>query len=133
VGDPVDVAVLRAAERAGIDRAEIVRERPVLGLVAFSTERKLMAAFHRASPQRTGKRASGTPVDATVVAYVKGAPRMILALSDWALEGDDERPLDEGWRRRLLDVNATLAGAGLGSWRSPSAPSRRRRNPRFVT
>jgi Ca2+-transporting ATPase len=98
-GDPVDLAVVRAAERAGIDWPAIVHERPVLGLVPFSSHRKLMASFHR--------------VDGTVVAYVKGAPRMILPLSDWVYAGHDKRPLDDGGRRQLLDVNGTLAGAGL--------------------
>lgn len=99
VGDPVDLAVLRAAERAGIDRATIVRERPVLGLVPFSSQRKLMASFHRAG--------------ATIVAYAKGAPRTILALSDRVFAGAVEQPLDESGRHKLLEANGTLADAGL--------------------
>ncbi len=97
--DPVDVAVLQAAERAQIDPAAIVREQPVLGLVPFSSERKLMASFHRAN--------------GAAVAYAKGAPRTILAISRRVLDGDEEQTLDEPWHRALLDVNATLARAGL--------------------
>ncbi|MBI2834232.1 MAG: HAD-IC family P-type ATPase [Acidobacteria bacterium] len=94
-GDPVDVAVLRAAARAGIDRAAIIGKRPPVGLLPFSSERKLMASFHRD--------------DGTIVAYAKSAPRQLLALSDCVWLRDAERPLDESSRAELLKINEKLA------------------------
>jgi Ca2+-transporting ATPase len=88
-GDPVDLAFLAAAERAGIDRAKLVEARPEAGLVPFSSDRKLMASFHR--------------VDGELIAYVKGAPRAILEAST----------VDEGTRRDVEAANETFAGAGL--------------------
>jgi Ca2+-transporting ATPase len=99
LGDPVDLALLHAAERAGIDRTAIVRDRPAIGLVPFSSRRKLMASFHRDG--------------AVVAAYVKGAPRAILALCDRSTGGDGEQSLDDEGRQRLLDVNGRLAARGL--------------------
>ncbi|HUG53478.1 MAG TPA: cation-transporting P-type ATPase, partial [Vicinamibacteria bacterium] len=98
-GDPVDLALLRAAERAGIDRARLVAARPHAGEVPFSSERKLMASFHRE--------------DGRVVAYVKGAPRRILELCDRSLGAEGEPPLDEDGRGALRAVNEQMARAGL--------------------
>jgi Ca2+-transporting ATPase len=95
-GDPVDTAILRTAARFGIARAALESQQPAAGIVPFSSERKLMASFHRR--------------DGTLVAYVKGAPRQILAAAD---RGADGRQLDAGGRQALMAVNDTLAGAGL--------------------
>jgi Ca2+-transporting ATPase len=95
-GDPVDVAMLHAASLAGIDRAALAAARPGVGLVPFSTERKLMATFHQ--------------VDGVVVAYVKGAPRQVLAAST---RGPDGTALDDAGRARLNAVNERFARAGL--------------------
>jgi Ca2+-transporting ATPase len=97
-GDPVDLALLSAASRAGIDRLRLASEPPA-GLVPFSSERKLAASFHR----RDGK----------LVAYVKGAPGRILELCDRRLALEGERLLDERGRVELLAVNDELARRGL--------------------
>jgi Ca2+-transporting ATPase len=96
VGDPVDTAILRAAARFGIDRAELESRQPAAGLVPFSSQRQLTASFHR----RGGE----------LVAYVKGAPRRILDAAD---RGPDGRRLDDQARQALIAVNDALAGAGL--------------------
>jgi Ca2+-transporting ATPase len=101
VGDPVDVAVLAAAERAGIVRDELVRGLPVRDTLPFSSSRKLMASF-RADPA------------GHVVAFVKGAPGRVLDLcgSDRDAEGR-ARPLDATGRATVIHANERLAGGGL--------------------
>jgi calcium-translocating P-type ATPase len=64
-GDPSEVALLRAAERAGVDVAGERADRPRLGSIPFDAERKFMATLHR------------EPGGATVL-YVKGAPEVLL-------------------------------------------------------
>jgi Ca2+-transporting ATPase len=98
-GDPVDLALLRAAERAGVDRARLARHGPPVAVVPFSSERKLMASFHR--------REGG------LAAHVKGAPGRIVSLCGRALFGDGERALDETSRAQLLAANDELARGGL--------------------
>jgi Ca2+-transporting ATPase len=39
-GDPVDAALLRGAEQAGLDVRALWRDRPTVGVVPFSTERR---------------------------------------------------------------------------------------------
>jgi len=94
--DPVDAALLACANRFGIDRTTVISGRQPLGLVPFSSERKLLASFHRE--------------DGRSMAYVKGAPQRLLALS---ARGADGQPLDDDSRRRLESANDALAGAGL--------------------
>lgn len=99
VGDPVDAAVLSAADRIGLDRRRLVHERPAVGLVPFSSERKLMASFYL--------------VDGKLVAFVKGAPGRILALSDRLATAEGELAIDDQMQLELMAVNETLAGRGL--------------------
>jgi Ca2+-transporting ATPase len=98
-GDPVEVALLAAAEKAGIDRAALVDERPQEGVVPFSSQRKFMASFHR---ERSG-----------LIAYVKGAPRRVLEMSASIALENGSQPLDEIGRKRVLDANDAMASQGL--------------------
>lgn len=98
-GDPVEIALLTAAEKVGVAREALVAERPNEGLVPFSSERKFMASFHRH--------------DGELIAYVKGAPRQLLDMSEAIAAGSESRPLDEAARKRVHDANDAMAQEGL--------------------
>ena len=119
-GDPTEVALLVAGERAGFDRAAFVAERPRLAEVPFSSERMWMASFHRASGA-TGSAGSGNGSAAegsadSVVAYVKGAPGRLFELAAFGDDGERERwtALNRRWAADGLRVLA------LGSRRLPT-------------
>jgi Ca2+-transporting ATPase len=95
-GDPVDAAILSAAARAGIDRGALLDGRPQAGVVPFSSDRKLMAAFHRE--------------DGSIVAYAKGAPRTIL--DRCGCDSDGSR-LDDARRAAIARANDAFAAGGL--------------------
>jgi Ca2+-transporting ATPase len=97
--DPVDVAILRAAEAAGIRRADLARERPREGFLPFSSERMLMAAFHT--------------LDGRTVAYVKGAPGVLISKSTQVMTRQGPKALEGAGQDRLRAVNAQLAIEGL--------------------
>ena len=88
-GDPIDVALLAAAEKGGVNRAALLAQRPQEGMVPFSSDRKFMASFHREN--------------GALVAYVKGAPRTILEMSE----------VDDRQRRQALEMNDAMAREGL--------------------
>jgi P-type Ca2+ transporter type 2C len=88
-GDPVDIALLAAAEHAGVDRAALVAARLPVGIVPFSSDRKFMASFYRSGGE--------------LIAYVKGAPRKILELSQ----------VDDAARTLVMEANDAMAGDGL--------------------
>jgi magnesium-transporting ATPase (P-type) len=118
-GDPVDLAVPRAAERAGIDRAATIRDRPGVGLVPFSSDRKVMAAFHRS--------------DSAIVAYVKGAQRQVLALSDRTLDQDGEHRSMQMHALDFCRSTKTLRAPVFGCSHSRLGQSRRPTRPACTT
>jgi Ca2+-transporting ATPase len=65
LGDPVDTALLRAAQLAGLDAARERASNPKVSEIPFSSERKMMTTVHRH--------------DGAMLAYAKGAPGTILA------------------------------------------------------
>jgi P-type Ca2+ transporter type 2C len=99
VGDPTDVAFLVLARKAGIEREALLEEWPEVRQLPFSSERMLMAAFHRR--------------DGAVVAFVKGAPRAVIERCDHIATPEGVRPLRPGERETLADRNRDLAARGL--------------------
>lgn len=99
-GDPTEAALLAVAQKAGIERRLLLEALPEVGEIPFSSERMLMATYHR-SPQ------------GTLVAHVKGAPGRIIELSDRLLTARGEERLDAGGRATLLSRNQELAVRGL--------------------
>jgi len=65
IGEPVDAALLRAAQMAGLDAAQERAAFPQVNEIPFSSERKMMTTLHQA--------------DGGWVAYTKGAPGPVLA------------------------------------------------------
>jgi calcium-translocating P-type ATPase len=104
VGDPTEVALLVAADGAGLD-AEAERERrPRLAAIPFDSERRFMATLH-ARPE------GGTAL------YVKGAPEVLLdrcrAVDRDAVRGEVERLTAAGERVLLFAVRTDVAQDGL--------------------
>jgi len=98
-GDPTEVALVKAARRAGLDPARLREAWPEVGELPFSTERMLMATFHR--------------THGGLLACVKGAPRRVVELSDRAYGAAGLRMLDSRERDELLRLNGDLAARGL--------------------
>jgi len=83
-GDPIERALVRLAEGAGVDVASVRREHPRLALLPFSSEHKFMATRHEAR------------------ACLKGAPEAILSRCTRERGEAGERVLDaDAWHRRL--------------------------------
>ena len=89
-GDPMELALLAAGERAGLDRAELLRQFPREREEAFDPTTHMMATFHR------------VPEGGFRVA-VKGAPEAVLAACGLA----------DAERRRWLGRNQELAAQGF--------------------
>jgi Ca2+-transporting ATPase len=99
VGDPTEGALVVAAEKAGLN-SEIVERYPRIAELPFDAGRKRMSTLH------------DTP-DGEVLAYVKGAPEVILNLSTHILTADGARPLTDEDRSSILASNERMASEAL--------------------
>jgi len=99
-GDPTEAALLVAARKGSIDRDELLRTMPEIAELPFSSQRMVMATFHRSS---TG----------AIRAFVKGAPDRVLARCTTAATQTGDRTLSAAARSAVLRSNEALAARGL--------------------
>ncbi len=98
-GDPMEVALLEAAHRMGLDRPSLTAERPEVREEAFDPEVKMMATFHE--------------VPDGFIVSVKGAPESVLAVCDRVVTKSGTLPLDSAGRDAWMQQVAALARTGL--------------------
>lgn len=99
VGDPMETALLTAAQVAGLSRAALLEREPELREEAFDPEAKMMATFHRGAAGQ-------------VRVTVKGAPEAVLDACTRLRMDTGEPEFGDGERQRWLRRNETLAGNG---------------------
>ncbi len=91
-GDPVDTALVKAAQLAGLDPGQARKKHPRQGIIPFSSERKMMTTIHARNDLQ--------------IAIAKGAPGPVLGISTCYREAGQEYPLvDE--RKALLRRQVT--------------------------
>jgi Ca2+-transporting ATPase len=114
IGDPTEGALVVAAAKADLWKDTVEQVYPRLAEVPFDSERKRMSTIHPV-PENAGEGALQPWVEGLgrYVAYVQGAPDIILGLCSCVLEDGREFPLDEGRRQRILEINAALASNAL--------------------
>jgi Ca2+-transporting ATPase len=100
-GDPTEGAFVVAAAKAGYRKEELGQEYPRLAEIPFDSDRKRMTTFHP------------DPRYGDYVAYMKGAPDIVLGLCHQVLEDGVMRPLTDERRRNILDENEGLAANAL--------------------
>ncbi len=91
IGDPVDTALLKAAQEAGLDIEQIRLESPLINEIPFSSERKMMTTIHR-----NGER---------LFAYTKGAPGAVFSHCTSCQEGEVQYPLED---KHCLSIHQTV-------------------------
>ncbi len=96
VGDPMEVALLRAAQLDGIRRERLLAHWPELSEIPFDSTTRMMATRHQAG-------------DRMLIA-VKGAPEAVI---DAVARVFGAGCIDEAGRRRWLDAARDLARQGL--------------------
>ena len=99
-GDPTEGALVVAAEKAGLHQAEIRQENPRVEEIPFSSERKIMTTIHQMD---NGKR----------VAFMKGAPEVVLERCSRISEDSKMRELGDIEKAQILKVNEEMAQEAL--------------------
>ncbi len=98
VGDPLEVALLEAGAKAGLDRDSLAEHYPERREEPFDSAVKMMATFHE-----TGER---------YVVMVKGAPEAVLEASSRQQNGRNARPMVDEDRKRWNEKNLHMAEQG---------------------
>ncbi|MEQ8846665.1 HAD-IC family P-type ATPase [Botrimarina sp.] len=98
-GDPMEVALLISAAKAGLSRAELSERYPLVDEVPFQTEKRFSATIHN------------TPDGDGPLVLIKGAPERVLQMCSHQLGGDGQpEDLD---RDAFERQNDDLAAQGL--------------------
>jgi Ca2+-transporting ATPase len=100
LGDPTEGALIVSAAKAGMALRDLQAQYPRIGEIPFSSERKRMTTIHAAANPGT-------------VAYVKGAPEIVLARCTHVFEDGGVRELTDGKRQEILRTNEHMAADAL--------------------
>jgi Ca2+-transporting ATPase len=106
IGDPTEGALVVAALKAGLTRENLEREMPREGEIPFDSVRKRMTTIHPDAPHRSSGKSG-------YVAWVKGAPDIVLDLCTSIRENGRETSLTAKTRRSVLEVNHAMASGAL--------------------
>jgi len=99
-GDPTEGALVVAAAKAGMWKEELEKQQPRISEIPFSSETKRMTTMHIVS----GK---------AKIAYMKGAPEIVLSKCTKMLAEGKPRRLTEEDRTDILKVNEAMASQAL--------------------
>ncbi|MFN2166882.1 MAG: cation-translocating P-type ATPase, partial [Anaerolineae bacterium] len=110
VGDPTEGALVVAAAELGLVKSELDLRWPRVGEVPFTSERKRMTTVHRVGV--TSDETDAPWCCGTYVAFAKGAVDSLLEISERVWSGDEDLPLSDEMRERILAANDRLAGQG---------------------
>ncbi len=98
-GDPTEGALVVAAAKAGLRKAELDKQYPRLQEVPFTSETKRMTTLHETPEGR--------------MAYSKGAPEVILNACTHFLDESGNLPLDDANRQRILGAAQEMGSQAL--------------------
>ena len=104
LGDPTEACLLVAAQKAGVDPAELERSWPRVRELPFESRRKRMTTIHQLSEPLDGARR---------VAFVKGAPGEVLRLSTRCRAYEETVPMTDELREKIVAANDAYAAEGL--------------------
>jgi Ca2+-transporting ATPase len=99
VGDPVEIALLVAGVKAGIERGRLVDEKPEAREVAFDPQTKMMATFNQ---ENSAYRVA-----------VKGAPEAVIKVCSQLSTSEGTREMSAEDREYWLEQNDRMARDGL--------------------
>ena len=112
IGDPTEGALVVAAAKSGYRRSELEKTLPRVQEIPFDSDRKRMTTIHSV-PEAPAAGPASAPGAAPFVAFVKGAPDVILDLCGQVLEGGQAVGMSAQMRESILGQNRDMAGNAL--------------------
>ncbi len=99
IGDPTEGSLLVSGEKAGFNHHNLKKEYPRKEEILFNSERKRMTTVH----ELNGKK----------IAYVKGAPDIILELCDRVIVDEKVKNLSSSDKKKILKQNDEFSSEAL--------------------
>ncbi len=99
-GDPTEGALIVGAAKAGLWKEDLEEQQPRVGEIPFSSDTKRMTTMHVVSGKKK-------------IAYLKGAPEIVLDKCTKVLASGKVSDLTESGRARILEVNEAMARQAL--------------------
>ena len=112
IGDPTEGAMLVVAEKGGLSQQQLEASFPRICEIPFDSERKRMATLHRPR-EKVVLNSDGRAGDPSVVAFVKGAPDIVLKLCERIVEDGEVVPLDGNMEQAVLEATRNMAKQAL--------------------
>lgn len=104
LGDPTEACLGVVAEKAGIDMKKQAELTPRIRELPFESRRKRMTTIHQLEK----------PIEGTQrIAYVKGAPKEVMKLSEYIRVNGEVQPMTEDIRNSIMEANDGYARNGL--------------------
>jgi Ca2+-transporting ATPase len=100
LGDTTEGALIVAAAKAGVTKKELEEKYPRVHEIPFTSERKRMTTIHRKS-------------EGTLLAFMKGAPEVVLARSTKIFSNGQPKELTNGEKQNVLKKNEQMASNAL--------------------
>jgi P-type Ca2+ transporter type 2C len=115
VGDPTEGAMVVAAAKAGLWRKETEDSCPRIMEIPFDSDRKRMTTIHDMScmDQKTDISSLTSFPYPPIMAFVKGAPDIMLSLCKSIISDGKVVPLDDQHKKEILAVNTDMASNAL--------------------
>lgn len=98
-GDPTEGALLAVAGKAGLRKQVLERENPLISEIPFDSERKRMSIARETTEGP--------------LLFIKGAPDVILNLSESVFFHGKVDPLSEEFKKKIIEANTYLASQAL--------------------
>lgn len=99
LGDPTEASLLVAAYKSGLNLEEELERIPRITEIPFDSKRKSMSSIHQKEEKK--------------VAYIKGAPKKIISLSNHISKNGKIRPFPEEEKEKIIKIHDKLAVQGL--------------------
>jgi len=115
-GDPTEGALLVAAKRSGIDKANLEKSLPRINELPFASDRKRMTTVHKLiiNEGQIPANAKKTHLFNTgYIAFTKGSVDGLLNISKNVLTDHGIEELDTQWKRQIEESNNNLASNGI--------------------
>ncbi len=119
VGDPTEGALVIAAARTGLMKADLEKAMPRVAELPFDSDRKRMTTIHETRPELLPevleKQYHSMPslANQPYIAITKGAVDGLLEVCDRVWFNGHEEKIDVSWRERIVEANNAMAQNGM--------------------